>query len=149
MKCPLCSVEAAQGATQCPSCGALFDKLRKRAEREKKEAAAALALAEKPASGPRFSIWQLRAAAVGVLVTWIIGFGLYVRNSMKTELRRKAPRVYTDESIVRMRDPVTGKIKEVKVYVAPRAVRPDVSPPTEENWGPPQGGPPHNPAFDD
>ena len=151
MNCPLCSAKAAEGATECPSCGALFAKLKKRAEREKQEAEAALALVAAAPPISKIPIWKLRIAAAMVVIAWIIGFGLYFRRWMSQEHLPPKRRVYDDNTVLRMRDPITGEIKNVKVHVAPKIVRPDQSPPA---WSPgrsdpPAGAIPHDPDFDD
>ncbi len=151
MECPLCSAKAADGATECPSCGALFAKLKQRAEREKKEAQAALALAEAPPPSRSIPIWQLRVVASTIVILWIIGFALYFRRWMKQEPRPRKQFVPTENSVLRMRDPATGKFTEVPVHLAPKIVRPDAasspSRPSNENGPPP--GVPYDPAFDD
>lgn len=151
MNCPLCSAKAAEGATECPSCGALFAKLKQRAEREKKEAQAALALTEAPSPARSIPIWQLRVAASAIVVFWIIGFGLYFRRWMRQEPRPRKQFIPTEDSVLRMRDPATGEIKLVPVHLSPKIVRPDAASPPAPSAGEsgPPPGIPHDPDFDD
>lgn len=73
MACPLCSFVAPEGAAECPSCGAIFAKLRARAEHEK----GAPAQLPEPEAPPRFNIWHIRIAAAALVVCWMLGLGLY------------------------------------------------------------------------
>lgn len=149
MNCPLCSTETTDGAEECPSCGALFAKLRQRAEREKKEAQAALALAEAPPPAQPVPIWRLRAAAIVIVAAWIIGFGLYLRHWMKKSPANRGPRVYSEGSVLRLRDPATGDLKKVEITVSPRVSRPEPPPRPEAESGTPAGAPAYDPDFDE
>jgi anti-sigma-K factor RskA len=149
MNCPLCSAKADEGATECPSCGALFAKLRQRAAREKEQARAALALAEAKPPSPALNLWRIRLASAAVVIAWMIGFGLYFRTQMKKTPQRRRATALTDQSTMRIVNPATGKLESVPVHVSPRAnqAAPEQMPKGEA--GPPPGTPPYDPEFDD
>jgi len=75
MNCPKCSTAATDGATECPSCGAIFAKVLEVRKRELKKAEEALAPAPEPPK--RFTVWHLRIAAAAIVVAWIVGLALY------------------------------------------------------------------------
>ncbi|MBI2387663.1 MAG: zinc ribbon domain-containing protein [Elusimicrobia bacterium] len=70
MKCPNCGVEAPAGATDCPACGVIFAKFKKKLE--------SLPVPE-PA---RFDPWVGRAIAAAIVAIWMIAFGLYYRRAV-------------------------------------------------------------------
>lgn len=77
MTCPLCSAQAKDGATECPSCGAIFAKLR---ERDKKKAEPVLSAGE-----PALSVapWKLRLGAALFVAAWLIAFGVFACSRRK------------------------------------------------------------------
>lgn len=75
MKCPNCGVASPDAAAECPSCGLLFAKLKALREKEKREAAEFLALAEQPpAAAPEASRWRGRLIAAGIVMGWLVVF---------------------------------------------------------------------------
>lgn len=150
MNCPLCSATAADGAAECPSCGAIFAKLRERQEKDKKKAEAALALAGSPAPTPPLNPWTLRIAAAVVVAAWMLGLGLYFRARMEKTPRLQKPLSYDAPTTAKLRDPVTGKLVSVEVHLSPLSSSPEPPPrPAAEPEPPPPGGPAHDPDFDD
>ncbi|PIR19265.1 MAG: hypothetical protein COV48_02965 [Elusimicrobia bacterium CG11_big_fil_rev_8_21_14_0_20_64_6] len=155
MNCPLCSTTTKDDAAECPSCGAIFAKLRERKRREKEEAAAALAQIQAPPPSRRFNLWTLRIAAGVIVVAWLIGFGLYYRSRLLNAPNERKPRASRPAlAKVRMRDPVTGKFKEVEVLQSPRSAPPDGSerrfePAPENRDDRPAEAPRYDPDFDD
>lgn len=138
-RCPLCSTAAPEGAAECPSCGAIFAKLRARAEREKN---AALRLPE-PTPAPSVGPWQVRLAALAVVALWMLALGLYYR----VELRRHPPRagsgVLQGRASAAVRD-ASGRLVEVPVHSA----RPGAS--RREEPAPPPAAEPSRPdPFDE
>ncbi len=155
MNCPLCSAKAEDGAAECPSCGAIFAKLREKKEREKQEAAAALAKAAVPvaeASSPatvRLNIWMVRGAAVAMVLAWVLGFGVYYHGRIK-DIKSKPGFGTKKPDLTRatVQDPSTGKMIEVEVRKAPSTAAPTTDKPSRES-DPPKGAIPHDPDFDD
>ena len=79
MECPNCGVDAPAGATECAGCGVIFAKLKAKKERVALEAEPGLVSEEK---APRVDPWTARAVAAGVVVFWLVAFGLYCRHAM-------------------------------------------------------------------
>lgn len=65
MKCPNCGVDVPAGAADCPACGVIFAKFKKKLE----------SLPSTPPS--RFKPWMGRALAVFIVLAWMLGFALY------------------------------------------------------------------------
>lgn len=134
MKCPLCAADAAEGALECPSCGVIFAKLKKRADREAGKAAGLLDTA--PAKTPWAfldSKAKRRAIALAVVAAWTAAVGLAVRRSLR---RAAAGRGAVPETVL-FRDPETGRTRELTVQRAPTArPRPAASrpPPPPDKW---------------
>ncbi len=111
MKCPLCSKDGPDAAEECPSCGAIFAKLRARREREREEALAALALIATPATAPNLSpqARQARwAVAAALIAAWILGLALYYYPRVARAHHTRKLRVSAN-STAPMRGPVTGR----------------------------------------
>lgn len=70
MKCPNCGVEAAAGATDCPACGVIFAKFKKKLE----------SLTLPPPT--KFNPWIGRGIAAAIVVLWMIAFGVYYRRAV-------------------------------------------------------------------
>ena len=75
MKCPSCAAQSKDAAAECPACGLVFA----RAEKEKRETAAAIAALESPPAPPPDNRWPVRVAAACVAAAWVLGLALYVR----------------------------------------------------------------------
>lgn len=152
VKCPLCGAGAADGTAECASCGAIFAKIAERRERERRAAQEGLALAAAGATSSAPDIWKLRAAAVGAVVVWMLGFGLYYRARVRRLAAEKKPRVFSPDSTAVVRD-ASGKVYTLKVHVpAPRAAAARPSPAARAEpkpLEPPAGLPAPDPDFDD
>ncbi len=149
MNCPLCSAATDDGAAECPSCGAIFSKLRERQEREKKKATAALAQAETPATSPSFNPWSLRIAAAALVAAWLLGVSLYYRARAAKIPRQSKPRAYDAPSSAQLRNPATGKLESVEVHLSPLSSRPEPPPPPAAEPARPPDAPAYDPDFDD
>lgn len=156
MKCPLCASEAGD-ADECPSCGAIFSKLREKKEREKKEAAEALAKLAAPPSALKLNPWTVRAAALAVVVMWMIGFAFYYKIHYSAGRKPRVDGPFAPpapKSAAFVRDPATGKLIPVKIISAPSAQqRPSETWRAQQSVSPdsgaPQDAPPRDPDFDD
>lgn len=84
MKCPLCSSSSTDSALECPSCGAIYAKLRARAEKLKNGEFPALT----PSRGPAPVLWRVRVASLAVVAGWMIGLGIYYRVELARSPRR-------------------------------------------------------------
>lgn len=124
MVCPKCGAKVPEGAAECPSCGVIFAKLRALAEREKREAAAAVEVADAaPVPTPVVDPWLGRKIAAGITVAWLVGFGLYYRHAVIEARKRALKTDIRARQTVLMRDPATGDLKAVDVITAPAGVR--------------------------
>jgi hypothetical protein len=131
MRCPLCGTAAKDGSAECASCGVVFAKLRKKLEREKIRAAAALeASAPPPARDP----WRTRLAALAVVAAWMIGLALYYAAC--------APRARPGRSRA------TTDLRGVEVHRSAISPRPEPRAPDVEG-PPPPGAPAPDADFDD
>jgi hypothetical protein len=80
MKCPHCGVLGPAGAAECPACGVIFAKFKKKLE-----------TGLVPASVPSvFNPWKGRAIAAALVALEVVGFGLYYRPKVSV-LRVWAP----------------------------------------------------------
>ncbi len=70
MKCPNCGVQAPAGATECPGCGVIFAKFKRKLENLE------------PSSVPAINPWIGRGLAAALLLAWIIAFTLYYRQAV-------------------------------------------------------------------
>ncbi|UPT74393.1 MAG: hypothetical protein M0D55_01195 [Elusimicrobiota bacterium] len=152
MKCPMCSAAAPDAATECPSCGAIFAKLRERKEREKKLAAEALAKIAAPSEPVKFNPWTGRVIAVCVVMMWMIGFAFYYKTTYSRPsgpAREFAPPPPVSSGLVQ--DPETGGLKRIPIRRGqpppPREQRREA--PSSADGPRPEGLPPHDPDFDD
>jgi hypothetical protein len=92
VKCPHCLAEAPDEAAECPRCGLLFAKLKAQREREKREAAEFLALAEKPAPPAKPSDpWKGRLIAAGVVLLWFVALFFYFVNDLNRRAEKTLP----------------------------------------------------------
>lgn len=91
MKCPKCSSVSAS-EVECSSCGLLFSKWKTIEERERLEAAAALALRE-TRSATSFNPWIGRGIALFLVVAWTVGLALVYHRHNATRPRPLPPPV--------------------------------------------------------
>lgn len=156
MKCPLCSTEAGD-AKECPSCGAIFSKLRDRKERRNKEAAEGLAQLASRTAPAGINPWTGRAIALLIVIFWTIGFAFYYKIHFSFDRKPRVDGPFVppaEKSRAFVRDPETGKLTPVRIIKAPSALqRPsdqERGTPPPSGAGPrPEGGPAHDPDFDD
>ena len=78
MKCPNCGVLCPAGAAECPACGVIFAKFKKKLESDS---------APVPST---FKPWKGRAIAAALVALWFVGFALYYRARV-SEIRARAP----------------------------------------------------------
>lgn len=70
MKCPNCGVEAPAGAAECPACGVIFAKFKKKLE-------------NLPAPSPvPYNPWLGRGLAAAIVLIWMLAFGWYYRRAV-------------------------------------------------------------------
>lgn len=121
MKCPKCGNPVPDGSLECPGCGVIFAKLKKLEERDKAQAEAALKQADAPeaAKPPAIDPWLGRKIAAGIIVAWLLSFGLYYRHAVRAARERALKTDIRTRPTVLMRDPVTGELKAVEVIVTP------------------------------
>lgn len=67
MKCPNCGVACPAGAAECPACGVIFEKFKKKLD------------ALPPPTPPRFPLWLGRVIAVAIVVLWMLGLTVYFK----------------------------------------------------------------------
>jgi hypothetical protein len=117
MKCPSCSAKAPPEATECPSCGVVFAKWKKRRERDeeiaREEKARAIAVLEAgvppaPDIDPRWG----RGISGGIVLVWMVAFGLYYRHHYA---HHHGPKSTPTGEFAQMRDPKTGDIVTLPV----------------------------------
>ena len=136
MKCPLCPAQAAEDALECPSCGVIFAKLKKKAApapvaaavpaapaapSDPKAAEALLAQLDQPPAPPSYPPWLGKAIAGGLAAAWALGFGVYLA-LYGLKPRQANPDEKVPDTVV-IRDPATGDLKRLPVVVAPGARR--------------------------
>lgn len=125
MDCPLCSHSAPEGAVECASCGAIFAKLKARAERNK------IAAAQAPEPAPALNPRSLRIAAISLVVCWMLGLAIYYHFAMNNQNRPRARLNLEGRSSVSVRDSSGASIK-VPVYTARSGpARQEAAPPVE------------------
>lgn len=142
VKCPLCPAEVAEDALECPSCGVIFAKLKKKKSQEsgmtervapaatpaapsapadREAAEAALAALDQPPAPPAYPPWLGKAIAGGLAAAWVLGLGLYLM-IYGLKPRQANPDEKVPDTVV-IRDPATGNLKRLPVVVAPGARR--------------------------
>lgn len=131
-RCPHCGAARAADAVECAGCGVIFAKLAAKKARAAKEAEV-LPAPEPPAEDAEKAhaakLWKIRAAAVGVVVAWIVGFGLYYRAALSAARARASRADIRTRPAAFVRTPGTGEIAPVGVHVAPTRASPAPPPP--------------------
>lgn len=120
MKCPNCSAQAADGASECPKCGIVFAKWNELQARKKRDEAAELAALTTVATR-EFNPWLGRAIAAALVAAWTLGMGLYFRSHQARAHRRPLGGL-TGET-VEARDPQTGEIRRLPIRRGPGVKR--------------------------
>jgi len=67
MKCPNCGVEGPAGAAECPACGIIFDKFKKKLD------------TLPPPTPPRFPLWLGRTLAAALVAAWMLALVAYYK----------------------------------------------------------------------
>lgn len=142
MKCPLCPAQVADDALECPSCGVIFAKLKKKKSAEApavpaapvtpavpagpadtKAAEAVLAALESEPAPPSYPPWLGKAISGGLAAAWALGFGIYLM-LYGLKPRQADPNEKVPDTVV-IRDPATGQLRRLPVVTAPGARRRD------------------------
>mgnify|MGYP001616848692 CR=1 FL=1 len=122
VKCKKCGVAVREDALECPGCGVIFAKLKEKGERDKREAALDLDLEQAP-KAPGIDLWRGRKIAAGIVLLWIVAFVLYYRHAIAAAKRRAELSDSLARPTVMMRDPQTGEMREIPVFVSPSKAR--------------------------